>query len=163
MTTEETEPLEKPSPKPRRSRVHTAFTTLLVVGLVAVLGLGGWLWWQDRETDESPAALAQARTASIAFFTLDWTDVEHDIDRMVSLSTGKFKSSYSSQRASLAKGVEDKKLTITSKVPESGTALEYLHGRRRPGPRGGERHHQARRWWHRDDELPHPGPAHPRR
>jgi len=125
----ETPAPETPAPEKRApTRAHTTFTTILAVALVVVLALGGWLWWQDRETDQAPAVLSQARVAAEAFFTLDWTDVDHDIDRMLALSTGSFRSSYRSQRTSLAQGVEAKKVTISSTVPDSGTALEYLSG-----------------------------------
>lgn len=100
----------------------------LLLALVALLATSAHLWRDRRAADDPAGAVTAARLAASAFFTLDHRDVEADLDRMLELTTGEFRTSYAEQRDALAAGVEEKGLVVTAEVPESGVAVEFFDG-----------------------------------
>ena len=152
----------------------------LAVVLVALLAASAWFWFGDRRDDGGGSASTTARTAAVTFFSLDHDDASASIDRLLAMSTGRFKTDYAKQRTTIEKQVQAKQLTVTARVPEHGTALEFLAdpfpGARRGRPPRPWRTGVARRgptgsawsspgstrsgWspgWSRSDE-PHPPP-----
>lgn len=110
----------------RSARLVPAVLATVLAGLLAT---SAWLWWGDRaELDQS--ATAVARQQVVNFFSLDHRHVDADLDRVLALSTGRFRQQYSDQRKRVAKGVRNQKLSVTAVVPDNGAALEYQHGNR---------------------------------
>jgi len=109
----------------QRSR-ERLLTLALAVLLVVLLATAGVLWWRQRD-DPTAAVVTSARTAAETFFDLDHASIDDDLDAMAALATGDFASAYGKERERLAEQVRSKKLVITAQVPESGTAVEYLH------------------------------------
>jgi len=95
--------------------------------IVALLGTSWWLWRRSTAaTDDAPMAVARVEAQN--FFTLNYQHPDADLDRVLSLAADPFKAQYGAQRDAVAKGLVDKKLTLTAQVPENGTALEYRSG-----------------------------------
>lgn len=99
---------------------------VLAVVLVALLATSAWFWLDDRGDEGRGSASTAARTAAVTFFSLDHADASANIDRLLAMSTGRFKSDYRAQRATLEKQVESKQLTVTARVSQNGTALEFF-------------------------------------
>jgi Mce-associated membrane protein len=99
---------------------------VLTVVLVALLATSAWFWFDDRGDDGRGSASTTARIAAVTFFSLDHDHPSASIDRLLAMSTGGFKSDYAKQRTTLEKQVQSKQLTVTARVPDNGTALEYL-------------------------------------
>ena len=107
--------------------LHTGLPLLLGVVLVALLATSAWFWRDDlRGDDGRGSASTRARTAAVTFFSLDHDDASANIDRLLKMSTGRFKSDYKAQRGALEKQVQSKQLTVTADVSKNGTALEFL-------------------------------------
>jgi Mce-associated membrane protein len=110
-----------------RPRAPWLLPALLGVLIVALLGTSLWLWRRSTPaSDDAPAAIARVEAQN--FFTLNYLHPDADLDRVVSLATDPFKAQYSAQRDAVAKGLVEKKLTLTARVPDNGTALEYRNG-----------------------------------
>ena len=99
---------------------------LLAVVLVALLATSTWFWLDGRGDDGRGSASTTARTAAVTFFSLDHDHASANVDRLLAMSTGAFKSDYAKQRAALTKQVQDKQLTVTARVPQNGIALEFF-------------------------------------
>jgi Mce-associated membrane protein len=100
---------------------------LLAVLLAALLGTSAVLHSrQGRDLD--PGMLVAARTQATNFFSLDYRHADDDVDRVLALSTGKFKKEYGSRRKEVVAGVEDKKLVVTAAIPRQGAAVELADG-----------------------------------
>ena len=106
--------------------LSVALPLVLAVVLVALLATSAWFWLDDRGDDGRGSASTAARTAAVTFFSLDHDHASANIDRLLAMSTGRFKTDYAKQRSALEKQVQSKQLTVTARVPENGTALEYL-------------------------------------
>ena len=94
--------------------------------LVALLATSAWFWLDDRGDDGRGSASTKARTAAVTFFSLDHDDASANIDRLLRMSTGRFKSDYAKQRTTLEKQVQSKQLSVTARVPSNGTAMEFF-------------------------------------
>jgi cytoskeletal protein RodZ len=111
----------------RGPRAPWLVPSLLGVLIVALLGTSLWLWRRSTQaSDDAPAAVARVEAQN--FFTLNYLHPDADLDRVLSLATDPFKAQYSAQRAAVAKGLVEKRLTLTARVPDNGTALEYRNG-----------------------------------
>jgi Mce-associated membrane protein len=111
---------EMTSAQPGRARLPL----LLVVVLVALLAASLVLWLGQRRSLDQGAAVA-ARQEALNFFGLDYRHADQDLDAVLSLATGDFKSEYAAKRDQLAKSLADKKVVMTAEVPSDGTALEF--------------------------------------
>lgn len=109
----------------KRRLLSIGLPLLLAVVLVALLATSAWFWLDGRGDDGQGSASTKARTAAVAFFSLDHADASANIDRLLKMSTGRFKTDYAKQRSTLEKQVQSKQLTVTAKVPANGTALEF--------------------------------------
>lgn len=108
-----------------------ALPGVLAVVLAALLATSAWLVLDQRgDDDHRGAATTAARRAGVTFFSLDHEDAATQIDQLLAMSTGAFRSDYRAQRAALVEQVESKRLTVTGRVPEHGTALEFLSSSR---------------------------------
>ena len=100
-----------------------------LVSLACVVGFGRAAWgeWQDRQgADLDRAPVEVAEKVARDFFSLDHRTLEKDMDKVRSRATGEFEAQYEKQSADLRKAVEQKKLVLTARVPDDGSAVEYL-------------------------------------
>lgn len=76
----------------------------------------------------SPAqqAVARGRLVARAYFTLDFTTVEADMDRLRELGTPEFVEDYDEMAPALARRVTSQRLKLSAELPENGVATEYL-------------------------------------
>jgi len=95
--------------------------------IVALLSTSLWLWHRSTPANDD-APVTVAKLAAQDFFTLNYLHPDADLDRVLSRTADPFKAQYSAQRDAVKQGLVDKKLTLTAKVPENGTALEYRSG-----------------------------------
>lgn len=109
---------------PRRWRPATLVPWTLAVVAAGLLATSGAMWWgQQQEID--PSAVAVARRQAINFFTIDYRDLDANTDRVLSLSTGKFKEDYARQRDRIANSATERELVVSAVVADKATALEY--------------------------------------
>lgn len=110
--------------RPPRAVLLPALLGVLLVGLVAT---SLWLWRRTvPPSDDAPVAVA--RQAAQNFFTLSFQHPDEDLDRVLRFATDPFKSQYAARREEIKRALVDKKLTLTARIPENGSALEYRHG-----------------------------------
>jgi Mce-associated membrane protein len=101
--------------------------SVLAAALIGLLATSAVLWLdQRRGLDEG--AVTVARQQAVNFFSLDYRHADHDLDRVLGLATGDFKSEYAAHKGALAESLAAKKIVISATVPGKGTATEYLHG-----------------------------------
>lgn len=77
-----------------------------------------------------PGMVVAAREEATNFFSLDYNRANADIDRVLALATGSFKTEYASKRDAILAGVAQKKLVVTSVIPQNGAAVEFVQGDR---------------------------------
>lgn len=113
--------------------------TVLVVVLVALLVTSAVLWVGREDSvdrDDSVGApgsaslgiVVAAKQGAISFFSLDYRHVQEDVDAVIALATGDFKSEYAEQSAGVVTDVTKQKLVTVAAVPTDGVAVEYAHG-----------------------------------
>jgi len=124
-----------PTPAWRRPWFVPALLTLVLVALLATSAV---LWVQRDDTvdrDDSVGAPASAslgmvvaaRQGAVAFFSLDYRHAQEDVDAVIALATGEFKTEYTAQSAEVVAAVTKNKLITTGAVPADGVAVEYAH------------------------------------
>lgn len=112
---------------------------VLTLVLVALLATSAVLWVQRDDTVErddsvgSPASaslgmVVAAQQGAVGFFSLDYRHVQEDVDAVIALATGAFKTEYTEQSAEVVTSVTEKKLVTAATVPPDGVAVEYAHG-----------------------------------
>lgn len=112
-------------PASRRSWIVPGVLAVLVLTLLATSYLQRP---SGREADAG--MLVSARLEATNFFSLDYRHADADVDRVLALATGKFKTEYSSRRKEVIDGVTGKKLVVTASIPEQGVAVELVDGNR---------------------------------
>lgn len=102
-------------------------TRVLVALVIALLGVttSGCSRGHD---DPSAGVLVAAKLEAKYFFSLDYRHADADVDHVLALATGKFKTDYAARRKEVVDGVVKKKLVVTATVLQDGAALEYLQG-----------------------------------
>jgi Mce-associated membrane protein len=75
-----------------------------------------------------PAALVTAREMATEFFSLDYRKANDDVNQVLALATGAFKTQYASTSAQVIAAVKSKKLVSTASIPQDGVAVEFAHG-----------------------------------
>ena len=110
-------------PASRRSWIVPGVLAVLVLALLATSFV---LRPSGREAD--PGMLVAARQQAKNFFSLDYRHADADVDRVLALSTGKFKKEYASRRQEVIAGVTSKKLVVTASIPREGAAVELVDG-----------------------------------
>lgn len=116
----------------RPSRATSVLLPALLVVLVGVLVATSVLLWQDRGEAEdevrstgSAAGVTVARQTAVAFFSLDHRTIDADLQRVVTLGTADFASTYRQQAAALEQRIVSRRLVVTASVPADGVAIEY--------------------------------------
>ncbi len=69
--------------------------------------------------------MAVADTEATNFFTLDYKNIDSELNAVLSLSTGTFKNQYQQNSAAVKKGIVSAKLTSTASIPANSTAIEF--------------------------------------
>lgn len=113
--------------------------TLLTLVLVVLLTTSAVLWIGRDDSvarDDSVGAPAgasvgmvvAAKQGAIAFFSLDHRHAQEDVDAVIALATGEFKTEYARQSGDVVASVVKKKLVTVGTIPADGVAVEYSHG-----------------------------------
>ncbi|MAS55161.1 hypothetical protein [Nocardioides sp.] len=71
-------------------------------------------------------AVSRARLAARTYFTIDFTTVEADMDRLRDLGTPDFVAEYDETAPALARRVRAQRLRLSAVLPDNGVATEYL-------------------------------------
>lgn len=99
---------------------------VLGITLMVLLAACAILWLRhDEEVDNG--AVAVATEGAVSFFSLDHRHARDDVDKMLSLATGKFNEEYAAEADQIVEAVEKQRLVVTAEVPENGVAVEYFH------------------------------------
>ncbi|WP_197380295.1 hypothetical protein [Mycolicibacterium mengxianglii] len=116
-----------PSPLPRR-RARRIGVAAAVVLLCALLGASGAMAWKDHSAEQlrqqEAEAAAVARQGVVNIMSLDFTNAEGDVQRVLDSATGKFKSDFESESEFLIKALEDSK--VITEVTIKGVAVESM-------------------------------------
>src|SRR5579862_5555815 len=102
---------------------HRWLATSLVAA-VSVTGLTGCGGSSGNTVD--PGMLVAARQEATNFFSLDYRHASADVDKVLALATGTFKSQYAARRTEVVTGVTSKQLIVTAAIPQNGAAVEYF-------------------------------------
>ncbi|RNL81102.1 hypothetical protein [Nocardioides marmorisolisilvae] len=113
-------------PASRRSWVVPGVLVVLLVALLATFVV----LRSHRGRDTDPGMLVAAKLEADNFFSLDYRHADKDVDRVLTLATGKFKKDYSARRQEVVDGVVKKKLVVSAAIPQDGTAVELIDGDR---------------------------------
>jgi len=97
---------------------------VLVVLILALLVTSG-VTWSKRGDEVDPGMLVAARTQAKNFVSLDYRHAEEDVDRVLALSTGKFKKEYAASKDQLVAAITSKKLVTVGSIPRGGSAVEF--------------------------------------
>lgn len=116
----------------RRGRLSTAGAAILACAVVAVglSAVGGWLGfrtYQDRQTlRDKVAMVAAARQGAVNLTTIDYKNVDADIQRILDTSVGTFHDDFQDRSDPFVKVVQQAQSTtqgtVTSAAFESGDA-----------------------------------------
>lgn len=118
-----------PSVKPRAAKRfrgrHVAVSAAAVL-LCALVGLSGFMAWKDHAADQTrqreAEAAAVARQGVVNIMSLDFTNAQGDIQRVLDSATGKFKEDFESESEFLVEALEKSK--VVTEVTVSGVAVE---------------------------------------
>lgn len=112
----------------KRFRGKAVAISAAAVLLCAVLGLTGFMVWKDHAADQSrqreAEAAAVARQGVVNIMSLDYTNAQGDIQRVLDSATGKFKSDFESESEFLIEALE--KSQVVTEVTVNGVAVESL-------------------------------------
>ncbi|MEQ4305144.1 hypothetical protein ABNF97_27820 [Plantactinospora sp. B6F1] len=96
-------------------------TVALVAALCAALalaGVSGYRWWQDRAVEQAHTqALAAARQTTVNFVSVSASSVDSDLQRITAGATGEFKEEFVRGQAKVREAV------LENKVESRGTVL----------------------------------------
>lgn len=103
-----------------------------VIGVLAcaLLGATGWAGWSDlqarRAEQLSEQMVAAGRAGVLALTTIDHTDVDADVQRILDASTGSFHDDFAQNADSFKKAARQAQSTSVGTVREAG--LESIDG-----------------------------------
>lgn len=115
-------------PSRRRSTVpwRPVVTAVSVVALGALITLSGIMAWQHKAAEQDRQRQAEyaaiARQGVVNLMSLDFTNADDNITRILDNATGKFKDDFSSESKNLAKALEESK--VVTEVTVNGVAVE---------------------------------------
>lgn len=119
-------------PASRRPGVP-AFRTIIAAGLIAALttaGLGGWVAYRLHQTQQIEARrslfLEVGRQSALNLTTIDFADVDADIQRVVDSATGAFRQDFEQRSPQLADFVRKAQSKTEGNVTEAG--IESIDG-----------------------------------
>lgn len=128
-TTEQIEPVQSPE-KPARPR-FSGTRVLITLGsaiLVALAGVGGWLGYrvhQDRAAQAQRNLYVQvARQAAVNLTTINYTEVETDIKRILDSATGTFHDDFQNRSQPFIDVVKKVQSKSEGTVAEAGVLSE---------------------------------------
>ncbi|WP_422769072.1 hypothetical protein ACN28C_20085 [Plantactinospora sp. WMMC1484] len=111
----------------RRHGTTIALAATLAIAL-ALAGVFGSQWWQDRTVEQAHSrALAAARQTTVNFVSISASSVDSDLQRITAGATGEFKEEFVRGQAKVRSAV------LENKVESTGTVLRaaLLSGDRR--------------------------------
>ncbi len=103
---------------------------LLVTSAVLVIGRDDSVSRDDSVGAPGAASLGMvvaAKQGALNFFSLDYRHVQEDVDRVIALATGDFKTQYAEQSRGVVADVTKQKLVTEAVVPTDGVAVEYAN------------------------------------
>lgn len=113
----------------RRIGVRPLAVSAAVVLLCALLGLSGFMAWQLRAANQLHAreaeAAAVARQGVVNIMSLDFTNAEGDVQRVIDSATGKFKEDFESESKFLIEALEKSK--VITEVTVNAVAVDSLN------------------------------------
>jgi Mce-associated membrane protein len=119
---------QDPPTRRRRPRLRWLVPGVAVVLVLAFCGASGYLVQQHRATQRQQALTAEfnaaARQGVVNLMSVDFTDADANVKRLLDSSTGKFKDDLQGAVAPLTKTLADSKVTTT--VTVDSTAVESL-------------------------------------
>ncbi|CAN5412743.1 hypothetical protein BH11ACT7_BH11ACT7_09730 [soil metagenome] len=96
--------------------------------LCALLGLSGVMAWKDHAAEQTrqreAEAAAVARQGVVNIMSLDFTNAEGDIQRVLDSATGKFREDFEAEAEFLAQALEESK--VVTEVTVNGVAVESV-------------------------------------
>lgn len=112
----------------RRSAGRLVAAGAAVVVLCALLGLSGFMAWKDHGAEQlrqrQAEAAAVARQGVVNIMSLDFTNAQGDIQRVLDSATGKFRDDFQSESEFLIKALEESK--VVTEVTVNGVAVESV-------------------------------------
>ena len=115
-------------PAGKRFRGQRVAVGAAAVLLCALLGVSGFMVWKDHAADQSrqreAEAAAVARQGVVNIMSLDFTNAQGDIQRVLDSATGKFKSDFESESEFLIEALEESQ--VVTEVTVNGVAVESL-------------------------------------
>ena len=108
--------------------VKIAAASLAVVVSLALLGLGGAMYWHHRnvvaQNQQSAEFAAAARQSVVTMMSLDFTKAEEDVQRILDNTTGDFKKDFEGQAQQFIEVAEQSKVVTTATV--SAVAVQSM-------------------------------------
>lgn len=130
VETEPAQPAPDISPTPKRGlRLGTVAAVLAVLVVVAVLlSATGYMLWQHRNAEQlqhrNAEFTAAARQGVVNLMSLDYTNAQQSVQRVIDDSTGKFKSNFEDGAGDLIKALQGAK--VITKVTVNNAAVESM-------------------------------------
>ena len=119
---------DPPEPPVRRAALRTRRPLAVALALVALLT--GWAGWSDvhARSDEATRAqmVAAGRAGVLALTTIDHTQADRDVQRILDLSTGAFRDDFAGRADSLKAAARAAQSTSVGTIREAG--LESVDG-----------------------------------
>jgi Mce-associated membrane protein len=113
--------------QPHRPRVRSAFAAGLI-GLVTVAGLAGWLGYRAHDSRhaaiERNQYLQVGRQAALNLTTINYTQAEADVQRILDSSTGTFHDDYQTRAKAFIEVVKQAQSQSVGTIAEAGVVSE---------------------------------------
>lgn len=104
----------------RRGWLLPAALVVLVLGLLTT----STVLWLQRGASVQDGMLVAARQEATSFFNLDYRHPEKDVEAVLALATGKFRTEYAASKDDVVAQVKAKKLVAVASIPRDGVAVE---------------------------------------
>jgi Mce-associated membrane protein len=115
-------------PAGRRSARRLIAAGAAVVVLCALLGLSGFMAWKGHGAEQlrqrEAEAAAVARQGVVNIMSLDFTNAQGDVQRVLDSATGRFRDDFRSESEFLIKALEESK--VVTEVTVNGVAVESV-------------------------------------
>ncbi|MCH9729457.1 MAG: hypothetical protein K0U84_07245 [Actinomycetia bacterium] len=129
------EEAENPAVNSRWSRISRPTwkgiaATVVVLCTAALLAGSGYMIWNHRQAEalqhQNAEYAAAARQGVVTLMSLDYTQAEEDVQRIIDISTGAFKDDFEHQVADFVTVAQDSE--VVTEVTVSSTAVETMTG-----------------------------------
>jgi Mce-associated membrane protein len=127
---ESSQPDERPARRRRLKRpgLKAIAAALVVVLSLGLLGVGGWMFWQHRQTvaeqQRSAEFAAAARQGVVTLMSLNFSHAKDDVQRIIDNTTGDFKKDFEGQAGDFTKVAQDSKVITEATV--NSTAVQSM-------------------------------------